>query len=159
MKLTVFLSCFLVFFVSSIHAEEEPVELYWQDLLPDGFIPDENIPEIDHNNAMAQIFDNAPVRTDLNGKKVKIPGYVVPLEGDEDKLTEFLLVPFFGACIHVPPPPSNQIVYVNFPNGVVVDDLYDAVWVTGTLQTEGWKGDLASVGYNMTGQSVEIFMQ
>lgn len=158
MKFKHFLSCVFFLFCFSSFAAEEPVELYWQDLLPDGYVPEDNIPEIDHNNAMAQIFANAPVRTDLNGKKVKIPGYVVPLEGDEEKLTEFLLVPFFGACIHVPPPPSNQIVYVSFPEGVVVDDLYDAVWVTGTLQTEGWKGDLASVGYNMKGESVEIFM-
>ncbi|BDX08145.1 DUF3299 domain-containing protein [Planctobacterium marinum] len=134
----------------------ETVELYWEDLIPEGYVPSDALPEIDHTNPMAQSNPNAPVRTDLNGKQVKIPGFVVPLEGDET-ITEFLLVPFFGACIHVPPPPSNQIVYVNFPEGANVDSLYDAVWVTGTLQTEGWTGDLATVGYNMTGMEIAPF--
>ena len=138
-------------------ASAEPLELYWEDLVPEGYTPEETVPEIDHNNAMAQTNPNAPVRKDYNGKEVKIPGFVVPLEGNDETLTEFLLVPFFGACIHVPPPPSNQIVYVNFPGGVDVDSLYDAVWITGTLHTEGWTGDLASVGYNMTGKSVQPF--
>ena len=157
MKLKVVLVIFLFVILSPGIANSEPLELYWEDLLPEGYVPEETFTEIDHNNPMAQLYANAPVRTDLNGKTVKVPGFVVPLEGDEEKLTEFLLVPFFGACIHVPPPPSNQIVYVNFPEGAIVDDLYDAVWITGTLHTEGWKGDLASVGYNMTGITVELF--
>lgn len=151
------LTVIFFWFFTAAQAGAEPLELYWEDLIPEGYIPDEPIPEIDHSNPMAQLHANAPVRGDLNGKKVKIPGFVVPLEGDEEKLTEFLLVPFFGACIHVPPPPSNQIVYVNFPKGADVDSLYDAVWITGTLKTEGWTGDLATVGYNMTGELVEIF--
>lgn len=134
----------------------EPIELYWEDLIPEGYVPDDDIPEIDHNNPMAQSNANAPVRKDLDGKQVRIPGFVVPLEGD-DSITEFLLVPFFGACIHVPPPPSNQIVFVKFPEGADVDSLYDAIWLTGTIQTEGWTGDLATVGYNMTGTAIEPF--
>ena len=157
MKLKVVLFVTLLLTFQSGSTKAEPLMLYWEDLLPEGYVPEETIPEIDHNNPMAQVYANAPVRTDLNGKTVKVPGFVVPLEGDEEKLTEFLLVPFFGACIHVPPPPSNQIVYVNFPDGADVDSLYDAVWVTGVLNTEGWTGDLASVGYNMTGITVELF--
>jgi hypothetical protein len=88
---------------------------------------------------------------------VKIPGFVVPLEGDTDAITEFLLVPYFGACVHVPPPPSNQIVYVIFSEGVPIDNLYDAVWVTGKLSTQGWSGDIASVGYRLSGITVSAF--
>lgn len=157
MKIKYLVIPFLIFTCNVTAINAEPLELYWEDLIPEGFIADESIPDIDHNNPMAQMNANAPVRTDLNGKQVKIPGFVVPLEGDDETITEFLLVPFFGACIHVPPPPSNQIVYVNFPKGAAVDSLYDAVWITGTLQTEGWTGDLASVGYNMTGMTVELF--
>jgi len=139
------------------NSEAEAMELFWEDLIPEGYDPLEEVPEIDHNKAMAQVNANAPVRKELNNKLVRIPGFVVPLEGDDDKMTEFLLVPFFGACIHVPPPPSNQIVYVNFPGGVDVDSLYDAIWLTGVMNTEGWTGELASVGYNMVGQKVAPF--
>lgn len=133
----------------------EAKELYWEDLLPPDYIqPD--IP-ISHDGSMMQLNLDAPVVTELHGQKVKIPGFVVPLEGDDKLTTEFLLVPFFGACIHVPPPPPNQIVYVKFSKGVPIDNLYDAVWVTGTLSTEGWSGDIATVGYSLTGISVEPF--
>ena len=84
-------------------------------------------------------------------------GFVVPLEGTETLTTEFLLVPYFGACIHVPPPPSNQIVYVKFEKGIPIDNIYDAIWVTGTLSTDGWQGDIASVGYRLSGESIEMF--
>ncbi len=109
-------------------ADETPIEVYWEDLVP--------------------TFD---------GKRVKIPGFVVPLEGTAELTTEFLLVPYFGACIHVPPPPSNQIVYVKFEEGVRIDNIYDAIWVTGELSTDGWKGDIASVGYRLKGEVVEGF--
>jgi hypothetical protein len=133
----------------------EARELFWEDLLPPDYVqPD--IP-ISHDGSMMQLNLDAPVVTELNGQKVKIPGFVVPLEGDDKLTTEFLLVPFFGACIHVPPPPPNQIVYVKFSKGVPIDNLYDAVWITGTLSTEGWSGDIATVGYSLTGISVAPF--
>jgi hypothetical protein len=117
------------------------------------------MPEVslEHTGSMAQVAPNAPLVHSLNNTLVKIPGFVVPLEGDSDSITEFLLVPYFGACVHVPPPPSNQIVYVRFSEGVPIDNLYDAVWVTGTLSTEGWKGDIASVGYSLSGIGVSAF--
>jgi hypothetical protein len=133
----------------------ETKELYWEDMMPPDYIqPDIHI---SHDGSMMQLNLDAPVVTALNGQKVKIPGFVVPLEGDDKLTTEFLLVPFFGACIHVPPPPPNQIVYVKFSKGVPIDNLYDAVWVTGILSTEGWSGDIATVGYSLTGISVEPF--
>ena len=106
---------------------------------------------------MSQLQPDAPVVDTFDGKRVKIPGFVVPLEGTAELTTEFLLVPYFGACIHVPPPPSNQIVYVKFEEGVRIDNIYDAIWVTGELSTDGWKGDIASVGYRLTGEAVEGF--
>lgn len=150
-----FLSILLLCASSIVIAE--PIELYWEDLIPENYQPLESVPEIDHQNSMAQQNPNAPVKQSLNGKEVRIPGFVVPLEGDDESLTEFLLVPYFGACIHVPPPPSNQIVFVKFEKGVPVDNLYDAIWVTGTLSTEAWKGDIASVGYTLSGVSVSPF--
>lgn len=136
-------------------AAEDTQELYWEDLVPPDYLQPEA--DITHDGSMIQQNLNAPVIQELNGKKVKIPGFVVPLEGDDENTTEFLLVPYFGACIHVPPPPPNQIVYVKFANGVPIDNLYDAIWVVGTLSTEGWTGDVATVGYSMDGLKVEPF--
>lgn len=63
--------------------------------------------------AAKQDMPNAPVVKALDGQNIRLPGYIVPLEvSEEGRTTEFLLVPYFGACIHVPPPPSNQIVHV-----------------------------------------------
>lgn len=130
-------------------------ELFWEDLAPKDF----EIPEIPvvHDGSMSQAMPNAPIIEALHGQQVKIPGFVVPLEGTASVTTEFLLVPYFGACIHVPPPPSNQIVYVKFEEGVPIDNLYDAVWVSGTLSTDGWSGDIATVGYTLAGAAVTPF--
>jgi len=135
-------------------ANKLPQELEWSDLIPKDFQYTE--PDVAHiGQAMAgpQTI-NAPVVKALDGKQVKIPGFVVPLEGDENTVTEFLLVPYFGACVHVPPPPSNQIIYVKFPKGAPAEAMYDPIWLTGVIQTKEWKGELAQVGYTMTGTAV-----
>ena len=150
MKLFAF--CCLIF---SAFSYAEPQELYWEDLIPEDYV-EPQIP-LTHDGSMAQQHLDAPVVNALNGKEVKIPGFVVPLEGDADTTTEFLLVPYFGACIHVPPPPPNQIVYVKFATGVPIDNLYDAIWVVGTLSTEGWSGEVATVGYSLKGVTIEPF--
>jgi len=132
----------------------------WKDLIPEGFTPppvkpqsyyDAN-PEEDRQTNL-----DAPVVEALDGKKVRIPGYVVQLEGDADKVTEFLLVPYFGACIHVPPPPPNQIIHVEYAEGVPYENTYDAVWIEGTIKVERKEGDLAVVGYQMDADSVEVY--
>ncbi|MEP2651070.1 MAG: DUF3299 domain-containing protein [Paraglaciecola sp.] len=133
----------------------EPLELYWEDMVPKGYV-DPNIP-LTHNNSMQQQNLDSPTVPELNGKLVKIPGFMVPLEGDNEKITEFLLVPYFGACVHVPPPPPNQIVYVKFSKEVSIQNLYDAVWVTGTLSTNTWQGDLATVGYTLQGMDISVY--
>jgi hypothetical protein len=92
---------------------------------------------------------------DLNGKRVKLGGYVVPLDFEATTIKEFLLVPFVGACIHVPPPPANQIVYVKSDNGFQITGQFDPVWVTGTLKTETAFTGLADAGYSLDAESVE----
>ncbi|WP_158972558.1 DUF3299 domain-containing protein [Paraglaciecola sp. L3A3] len=140
----------LLFIFCSFHSlAEQPLELFWEDMIPKNYqAPDV---ELSHDGSMMQLGVNAPVVESLNGKLVKIPGFIVPLEGDNSATTEFLLVPYFGACIHVPPPPANQIVYVKFAKGVPIDTIQDAVWITGTLTTHGWQGDVATVGYSLAG--------
>jgi hypothetical protein len=150
------ISLIMVVLPVAVKAAEEPVEVYWEDLVPEGF-NEMAPPAVQHNGEMSQLQPDAPVVETYNNKRVKIPGFVVPLEGTDELTTEFLLVPYFGACIHVPPPPSNQIVYVKFEEGIAIDNIYDAVWVTGVLSTDGWSGDIASVGYRLSGQAVEAF--
>ena len=145
----------LLLFAVLCHASvlaKTPKELYWEDMVPEDFVTSEVT--VDHMNNMTQAQPNAPVRVELDGQFVKIPGFVVPLEGTATETSEFLLVPYFGACIHVPPPPYNQIVFVKFAEPVPIDNLYDAVWVTGTLTTERWTGDIASVSYSLSGVTV-----
>ncbi len=80
---------------------------------------------------------------DLDGKPVRIPGYLLPLEFDGDKVTEFLLVPYVGACIHSPPPPPNQIVHVKTEEAYTTDGgLYTPVWVNGLMKTEQSQSNL-----------------
>ncbi|MDU0353438.1 DUF3299 domain-containing protein [Paraglaciecola aquimarina] len=131
---------------------EQPMELFWEDMVPQNYVAPDT--ELSHDGSMMQLGVDAPIVQSLNGKLVKVPGFVVPLEGSNDGTTEFLLVPYFGACIHVPPPPANQIVYVKFAKGVAINNIQDAVWVTGTLTTNGWQGEVATVGYSLAG--VEI---
>jgi hypothetical protein len=150
------ISLIMVVLPVAVKAAAEPVEVYWEDLVPEGF-NEMAPPAVQHNGEMSQLQPDAPVVETYNNKRVKIPGFVVPLEGTDELTTEFLLVPYFGACIHVPPPPSNQIVYVKFEEGIAIDNIYDAVWVTGVLSTDGWSGDIASVGYRLSGQAVEAF--
>jgi hypothetical protein len=81
------------------------------------------------------LFNAAPVNDDLNGKRVKIPGFVLPLEFNNTLLSEFLLVPYFGACTHTPPPPANQIIFGKLKTETELNDINQPVWITGTIQT------------------------
>ncbi|MVW76969.1 DUF3299 domain-containing protein [Pseudomonas xionganensis] len=100
----------------------------------------------------------APVVEELDGQQVKLPGYIVPLDvTDEGRVIEFLLVPYFGACIHVPPPPSNQIVHVTTELGVLLDALYQPFWIEGPLKVEHVSSELAEVGYQMQASKIYAY--
>ena len=91
----------------------------------------------------------------LDGQLVKLPGYIVPLDvTEEGRVTEFLLVPYYGACIHVPPPPPNQIVHVKTELGVMMDNLYQPFWIEGPLRVENTSTDLAEAGYQMDASKI-----
>lgn len=91
---------------------------------------------------------DAAVDPALQGKDVRIPGYVLPLEFDGTKVREFLLVPYVGACIHTPPPPANQMVYVKVPDGFESEGLYAPVWVEGTMETSGGEYSVSFIDGN-----------
>lgn len=114
----------------------------------------------DKRRAAAQAIDPG-----LNGQDIRMAGYLLPLEFSSEATTEFLLVPYVGACIHVPPPPPNQIVHVVYENGFQPKGLYTPVWVSGKISTGLSEKNLflvdgatdVSFGYQMTARSVERY--
>lgn len=145
-------------------------ELQWSDLIP-ADAPPPPPPMAIHD--MSQLADALaaeagppaaqqspaePVVKELDGLQVKLPGYIVPLDmGEDGRVTEFLLVPYFGACIHVPPPPSNQIVHATSELGVKVDELYQPFWIEGPLKVEHATSELADAGYRMEAQKIYFY--
>lgn len=139
--------------------------LEWNDLIPaagldqgiTGLSTPKEVPAIDHSGTAPQPIassESAPVNIALNGKLVKIAGFIVPLEGHDNKVTAFLLVPYFGACIHVPPPPANQIVFVEYREGIDADTIYDPIWVTGPIQAGLVSTEMAETGYSIIATNI-----
>jgi len=93
---------------------------------------------------------------ELDDKDVSLVGYLVPLDFEADKTDEFVLVPYFGACIHVPPPPPNQIVYVKFREGLALSEtrMYSPFRVEGRIKAAHAKTELANVGYQLTASDI-----
>jgi hypothetical protein len=106
---------------------------------------------------------------ELNGQLVRIPGYLLPMEVSSEKVTEFLLVPYIGACIHVPPPPKNQIVHVNVlqKSGYRNTKMYEPVWVTGKIDIKSMNKELylvdgstgIDIGYTMQADHIEPYTE
>lgn len=143
-------------------SNESAVELEWQDLIPESErarLAQIQAQLLDHNSGQAEQLLLGDVRPELDGQTVKIPGFVIPLEGDSESITEFLLVPFYGACIHVPPPPPNQIIHVKFEKGAPTKELWDIVTITGTLKAESLLSESIGVesGYAIAGATLESY--
>ena len=102
-------------------------------------------------------WDNAPGNPALNGAEVRLAGFVVPLEREGNALREFLLVPYFGACIHVPPPPANQIVHVVSPRPLPNTATMDAVSVSGRLALSPSATAMGRSSYRLTATAVEAY--
>jgi hypothetical protein len=145
-------------------------ELTWDALIPADWRPDilseYNVDEMSDDDPRAvelmekikKLWKEAPVVEELDGRRVKLPGFVVPLENDGDKIYLFLLVPYFGACIHVPPPPANQTVLVSTKKGKEFKGrLFDTVWVKGTLRVESTSSDVGDSGYSLQADVVEDY--
>ncbi len=145
---------------NTVQTQAEVITLDWSDLIPEsernGILPKSTVP-IDHESDTPPQNMAGGFRTDLDGKQIRIPGFVIPLEGDDEVVTELLLVPYFGACIHVPPPPPNQILYVKFEKGVPIQGLWDVVYIVGKLNVEMVESDLGQAGYLIDGFSVEDY--
>jgi hypothetical protein len=90
----------------------------------------------------------------FNGQRVRIPGFIVPLEDFQEKAKEFLLVPYFGACVHTPPPPPNQMVLVKLSGGPTRLALFDPVWIEGVLEVQKVMSPYGAVSYRMRGRKI-----
>jgi hypothetical protein len=171
---------FALVFATPAFAESGPRQLQWADLVPknmpvntiiksktffggstpvpDGGPPPPPLPEGKFMSVKRrQVGNDRPPElvTELNGQYVSIGGYVVPLDFEATTVKEFLLVPFVGACIHVPPPPVNQIIYVKTGKGFEVGSQFEAVTVTGKITTSVAFTGLADAGYTMEAANVE----
>ena len=154
-------------------AQDDVRELEWEDLMPEDWDPfsgldalmsddaqnlaDDSAQAETLMNAYREAVRSAPVVGALDGRQVRLPGFVVPLDFQDTETSEFLLVPYFGACIHVPPPPSNQIVYVHTVAGYPLKELFDPVWVTGVIRTQAHLNELGDAGYTMEATIIEPY--
>jgi len=140
------------------------LSIEWEDLIPPGQSGDEifaryeerlNTIEPGTPEATALYeefqaeFDPVAVNPELEGKEIRLAGFVAPLTYDGELVVEFLLVPTFGACIHVPAPPPNQTVMVSVEKGLTVEEAWGAIWVEGTMVLESSSTDLADASYRI----------
>lgn len=147
-------------------------EIKWDDLVPKDWDPLKEFKNMNFSlmndsdpranemlKRMRETWDNAPTNNDMDGASVRIPGYLVPLEDTKVGLKEFLLVPYFGACIHTPPPPANQIIYVKADKPPKGFHSMDTVWVSGTLKTLRSDSYMGASGYRMDAVVVEPYVE
>lgn len=145
----------------------EVPEIAWDDLLPEDWDPLEafeglDIESLDDADPRAiaalekirEAWDEAPANEALAGKRGRIAGFLVPLDWDAREFSEFLLVPYFGACIHLPPPPANQIIHVMADPPVRGLDMMEAVWVEGRLELGSIDTEMGRSGYRMDAHAV-----
>jgi len=112
------------------------------------------------NSSFEQALVSAQIRQELDGESVRLPGFVVPLEYDANQnVTEFFLVPYFGACIHMPPPPPNQIIYVSYPQGLELPSIYEPFTVEGKLTTALTSNDTALSAYRIDADGVQLYRE
>ena len=128
----------------------EPQSISWRDL----------VPPLDESLILEGDVDlGEQVRFEMNNKKIRIPGFIVPVDfGDTQVVTRFLLVPHFGACIHEPAPPPNQTIYAEFEPGYTLESLWDPFWIEGTLLTTRVEEELATASYTLRADKIEPFV-
>ncbi len=148
----------------------EPRRLLWDDLRPADYELPDLLAQLDVRTLsddsreaqtlwqqLRQEWAKAPVVAALEGAYVRLGGFVVPLRQDGARVQEFLLVPYYGACIHTPPPPANQVVHVVLSGQGESLQTFDAVWVTGRLRIARLTHDLADAGYRIDAERIERF--
>lgn len=175
------LTCLFLSIQSSV-ASKQYIDIDWIELMPDDDLevflnPPELFNDIQEGSSydnlddvLAQNSDNEEVRRyqqalssnrvieSFNNKTIRIPGFIVPLESNEKNLvTQFFIVPYFGACLHLPPPPPNQIIFGELKDGIDVDELFHAFWFEGTIVIDQTQNDLGQSAYSMSLDNVYLY--
>ncbi|MDX1352747.1 MAG: DUF3299 domain-containing protein [Thiomicrorhabdus sp.] len=158
-------------------SQKHPFELNWSDLIPEGFEPEKLLEKYEKDLAKLESLpdgslegleiiqriqaeiDHIPTNSKWDNKWVKLPGYIAPLETQNAAVTRFLLVPYFGACIHVPPPPVNQTVLVDLTpkTPIKLNQVDYPFMVTGKLTLDKTQTDIGNAGYHITNATAEIY--
>jgi uncharacterized protein len=140
---------------------DEVTDLEWSDLLPEEelVVPRALAGLIDHDSEPLSSQQPASTgrRNDWNGKIVRLPGFVVPIDQSSAGVTAFILVPYVGACVHVPPPPANQLVFVTTEKPYPLAGLFEAVNVTGMFGTASTYTQIAQIGYALSADEIAPF--
>ena len=140
-----------------VPADWEPAKTFYADMAR---LKDNDPRAMEALARLREAWATAPVEPSMDGARVRIGGYVIPLDGEGRAFREFLLVPYFGACIHAPPPPANQVIHVFSDKPIDGVRMMDAVLVSGTLRAarnrtpDSAAGLLDAVGYDMQAQLV-----
>lgn len=147
-------------------------EISWDDLIPtdwnpEGFLSSLELDKLEDNDPraaealqrMREEWDRAPLVERMAGARVRIPGFVVPLETSGEQIREFLLVPYFGACVHVPPPPANQLIHVIPDKPVPGGWNMLPVWVNGVMAVGHIDSDMGTAGYQLRAVKVEEYVE
>jgi len=147
-------------------------ETGWEELMPEG--EEERLAQL-YQQQMAMLYSGGPIAEgsaadamiqigtfntvkELNETKIRIPGYTVPFEyGANAEISEFLLVPYYGACLHAPPPPPNQTVFAMTDEPIKLRDLAQAVWIEGTMYTQTQESELADAAYTIRVENVYAY--
>jgi hypothetical protein len=156
--------------LAPLRAAEPWPEIKWEALVPPGWDPagefkgldlskmqDADPRAIEALDRLKQTWDNAPAEPAINGRKGRIAGFALPLERKGGKVIEFLLVPYFGACIHTPPPPANQIIHAKSARPLAGVKMMEPFWVYGTFAVQRAATDWGVAGYRLTVDKVEPY--
>jgi len=137
------------------------IDLDWKDLMPEGqtALPQVLSGLLDHDQPPLTNAQPASsgVRTDWNGQIVRLPGFILPIDYSGTGVTAFILVPYVGACVHVPPPPANQLVFVTTPEPYETKGLFEAVNVIGMFGVSSITTHLADIGYALSAEKIEPY--
>ena len=147
-------------------------EVEWDELMPEGWRKKvileltrmrrygsltDGDPRADEAYArLKKTWDAAPPTKTYIGKPIRIAGYVVPLDAERMQSSEFLLVPYFGACVHSPPPPANQIILIKPPQGSRFRTM-DAIWVEGILTEGKTSSEVGTSTYVLTADKIMLY--
>ena len=139
----------------------------WDALMPKGWDPMKGVNALSFGmmrdgdprataalDKLKRAWDNAPTEPAMDNARIRIAGFVVPLDREGESVREFLLVPYFGACVHTPPPPANQVIHVTLATPAKGIRMMDAAWVSGKLRVAVSDTGMGISGYSMEGVNV-----